>query len=116
MEDLGYATHNSMLILGSIWIYVVFYLLKMFVFYAYKVGVVVAKYFRDKDIIEEGGQKHIKTLLDEEETSEDENQTPSFCCCSISCPRTHWSDKTIKQMIIDEIRNSEKSVFWTMII
>ena len=36
MEDLGYGTRNSILILGSLWIYAVLYLIKLFVYIAVK--------------------------------------------------------------------------------
>lgn len=36
MEDLGYATHNSLLILGSIWIYALIYLIKLVGYLVYR--------------------------------------------------------------------------------
>jgi hypothetical protein len=34
MENLGYDTHSSVLILGSLWLFVIFYLVEVFVFLA----------------------------------------------------------------------------------
>lgn len=38
MEDLGYNTHNAIIILGSIWVYALYYLGKLLIYLAYTFG------------------------------------------------------------------------------
>ena len=45
MEDLGYGSHNSILILGSLWIYAVIYLMKMVVWLCYNNRKKLKKWF-----------------------------------------------------------------------
>lgn len=52
MEDLGYQTHNSIAILGSLWLYISFWIFKGIYYFAY--GFIYNKYFASKNDLEGG--------------------------------------------------------------
>lgn len=51
MEDLGYNTHLSIIILGSLWIYLSYYIFKLVYFFAF--NFIYNSYFVSKNL--EGG-------------------------------------------------------------
>ena len=129
MQDLGYATHNSLLILGSIWIYALVYLVKLVGYVAYR-NVKQHRYQPRLETLTEGTEPQMETLgeggstisiQDIESDDEDhESNSPDIkkviCCFTCICPRTHFTGKSWKDVLLDGIRNTGESVFWTMIL